>query len=139
MKITGMEVTPITLEWKQIVLESFGALGKREDDVIIEIFTDEGISGVGEAMTLGPFYSKESQGTVIAILTEQIASQALLGEDPFNVDLIHHKMNKLVSGHSIAKTAVDIALHDIMGKALNIPVHRLIGGVITLLILLHLE
>lgn len=132
-----MEVTPITLEWRQVVLESFGAVGKREDDVIIEIFTDEGISGVGEAMTLGPLYSKESQGTVMAILTEHIAPQVLVGEDPFNIDLIHHKMNNTVSEHSIAKTAVDLALHDIMGKALNVPVHRLIGGTHTDKIALH--
>ena len=128
MKIVAVEVTPITFEWREVVLESFGAVGQREDDVVVEIITDEGISGLGEAMTLGPLYSKESQGTVMAILTEHIAPRALLGEDPFNIDLIYHKMNKLVSEHSIAKTAVDVALHDIMGKALNVPVHRLIGG-----------
>ena len=38
MKIVGMEITPITLEWKKTIGESFGEVGKREDDVIIEIF-----------------------------------------------------------------------------------------------------
>ena len=128
MKIVGVEVTPITFEWREVVLESFGTVGQREDDVVVEIITDEGISGLGEAMTLGPLYSKESQGTVTAILTEHIAPRVLLGEDLFNIDLIYHKMNKVVSEHSIAKTAIDVALHDIMGKALNVPVHRLIGG-----------
>ena len=68
MKIVGMEITPITLEWKKTIGESFGEVGKREDDVIIQIFTDEGFYGVGEAMTLGPFYGRESQGTVMALL-----------------------------------------------------------------------
>ncbi|MFC2012342.1 mandelate racemase/muconate lactonizing enzyme family protein [Chloroflexota bacterium] len=137
MKIVGIELTPITIEWEKPVLVSFGFHGKGEPDLIVEIFTDDGISGVGEAMTLGPLYSRESQGTVMAILTEQIAPQVLLGEDPFNIDLIHHKMNRVVSEHSIAKTAVDVALHDIMGKALNIPVYKLIGGSHTDKLALH--
>jgi L-alanine-DL-glutamate epimerase-like enolase superfamily enzyme len=58
MKIIGIEVTPITLEWKKVIGESFGQVGKREDDVVVQIFTDDGFYGLGEAMTLGPFYSK---------------------------------------------------------------------------------
>lgn len=131
MKIVGMEFTPITLEFRRINQEAFGAVGKREDDVIVQIFTDDGVSGLGEAMTLGPYYSKESQGTIMALLTEQIGPQVLLGEDPFNIDLIHHKMNKAVSGNSVAKTAIDFALHDVVAKALKIPVYKLIGGAYT--------
>ncbi len=137
MKIVGVEVTPITFQWREVVQESFGAVGAREDDVIVEILTDQGIAGIGEAMTLGPLYSKESQGTVVAVITEHLAPRGLLGEDPFNIDLIYHKMNKLVSEHSIAKTAIDVALHDIMGKKLNVPVHRLIGGAYTDKLALH--
>jgi L-alanine-DL-glutamate epimerase-like enolase superfamily enzyme len=137
MKITGIVVTPITLEWKKVVGESFGTVGKREDDVIVQIFTDDGLYGLGEAMTLGPFYSRESQGTVMTLLTEHIAPNVLLGEDPYNIDLIHYKMNRLVSEHSIAKTAVDVALHDIVGKALGVPVYKLIGGTYTDKLPLH--
>ena len=128
MKILGIEVTPITLEWRKTIDESFGQVGKREDDVIVQIFVDNGFYGLGEAMTLGPFYSKESQGTVMALLTGHVGSQILLGENPFNIDLIHHKMSRLISENSIAKTAVDVALHDIVGKTLSIPVYKLLGG-----------
>ncbi len=128
MKLMGMEITPITLEWKKTIGESFGEVGKREDDVIIQIFTDDGTYGLGEGMTLGPFYGKESQGTVMALLAEHFWPKVLKDEDPFNVDLIHYKMDKTVSEGSFAKTAVDIALHDIIGKSLGIPVCKLIGG-----------
>jgi L-alanine-DL-glutamate epimerase-like enolase superfamily enzyme len=137
MKIVGMEITPITLEWKKIIGESFGAVGKREDDVIIQIFTDNGLYGLGEAMTLGPYYGRESQGTVMALLAEHFWSKVLFEEDPFNIDLIHFKMDKTVSENSFAKTAVDVALHDIVGKSLNIPVSKLIGGAYTDKIALH--
>ena len=137
MKIVGMEITPITLEWKKTIGESFGVVGKREDDVIIQIFTDNGLNGLGEAMTLGPYYGRESQGTVMSILAEHFWPKVLLDEDPFNIDLIHYKMDKTVSENSFAKTAADLALHDIVGKALNIPVCKLIGGSYTDKIALH--
>jgi len=137
MKIIGMEVTPITLEWKKTIGESFGEVGKREDDVIVQIFADNGLYGLGEAMTLGPFYGRESQGTVMALLAEHFWPKVLQDEDPFNIDLIHYKMDKTVSEGSFAKTAVDVALHDIVAKALNIPVCKLIGGSYTDKIALH--
>ncbi len=137
MKIVGMEITPITLEWKKTIGESFGEVGKREDDVIIQIFTDNGISGLGEGMTLGPYYGRESQGTVMALLAEHFWPKVLLDEDPFNIDLIHYKMDKTVSENSFAKTAIDLALHDIVGKALSIPVCKLIGGSYTDQLALH--
>ena len=52
----------------------------------------------------------------------------LEGENPFNVDLIHKKMDEAVLRNPVAKSAVDFALYDIMGKALNVPVCQLIGG-----------
>jgi len=137
MKIKGMRITPITLEWKKTIGESFGEVGKREDDVIVEIFTDNGIYGLGEAMTLGPFYGRESQGTITALLVEHIFPKVLLDEDPFNIDLIHHKMDRTVSENSFAKTAVDVALHDLVAKSLNIPVCKLIGGSYTDRLALH--
>ena len=137
MKIVGMEITPITLEWKKTIGESFGEVGKREDDVIVQIFTDDGLSGLGEGMTLGPYYGRESQGTVTALLAEHFWSKVLLDEDPFNIDLIHYKMDRAVSENSFAKTAIDLALHDIVGKALGIPVCKLIGGSYTDQLALH--
>ncbi|NLI12188.1 mandelate racemase/muconate lactonizing enzyme family protein [Pelotomaculum propionicicum] len=128
MKIIGLRIYPLTLKFGYIIHESFGAVGKEEKNVLLQIFTDEGIYGLGEAITLGPFYSSESQGTVIDMITNYFFPKALLGEDPFNIDKIVYKMDKAVTGHSIAKTCVDMALHDIMGKALNVPLYRLIGG-----------
>lgn len=128
MKIAGVEIIPLTFEWRRVIEESFGTVGKREFDVVVKIVTDEGVSGLGEAMTLGPFYSGESQGTVAAIIAEEFTPRILLGEDPFNVDKIHFLMDRFCSGHSIAKTAVDEALYDIMGKALGVPLYRLLGG-----------
>ena len=128
MKIIGIELIPLTISFGQVIEESFGTVGKREDDVVIKMYTDEGVIGLGEGNTLGPFYSGESQGTVIDTIANHLFPKVLEGENPFNVDIIHNKMDKVVYGNSVAKSAIDFALHDIMAKSLNIPVYQLLGG-----------
>lgn len=128
MKIIGMELFPLTMFFKKVIEESFGPVGKKEDDVIIRLHTDAGITGLGEGSTLGPFYSGESQGTVIDVLCNHLFPKVLNGENPFNLDIIHRKMEQMVYGNSVAKSAVDFALHDIIAKALQIPLYQLLGG-----------
>jgi len=53
---------------------------------------------------------------------------ALIGEDPFKIRLIHAKMNEAISGNLSIKGAFDMAMYDIMGKKLGVPVYDLIGG-----------
>lgn len=88
-------------------LTTCGTVGKREDNVIVRIHTDEGISGLGEGCTLGPFYCGESQETVMGIIAHHLYPKVLEGEDPFNIDPIYFKMNKIVYGNSVTKAAVD--------------------------------
>jgi len=128
MKIIGIEIFPLTIRFQTVIEESFGTVGLREDDVVIKMYTDEGISGLGEASTLGPFYSGESQGTVIDIIANHLFPKVLVGENPFNLDLIHRKMDKVVYANTVAKSAIDFALYDIMAKSLGLPVYQLLGG-----------
>ncbi len=129
MKIIGMEIFPITISFKKVIAESMGAVGKKEYDTIIRVYTDEGVSGLGEAMTvIGPSYQRESQGTVIEILAKYLFPGALEGQSPFNVDVIHQRMDKVAYDNTVAKSAVDISLYDIIGKVLGVPVYQLLGG-----------
>ncbi|MEA3377454.1 MAG: enolase C-terminal domain-like protein, partial [Chloroflexota bacterium] len=52
----------------------------------------------------------------------------LIGKDPFDIERIHEEMDQLVPGNGCAKAGVDVALHDLMGKALGVPVYDLLGG-----------
>ena len=131
MKITGIELIPLTMFFKGIIKESFGTVGLREDDVVIKLHTDEGITGLGEGATLGPFYSGESQETVMGIIAHHLFPKVLEGKDPFDIDSIHHQMEKMVYRNTVAKAAIDFAIHDIMGKTLNVPLYKLIGGKFT--------
>jgi L-alanine-DL-glutamate epimerase-like enolase superfamily enzyme len=52
----------------------------------------------------------------------------LIGEDPLDIERLIAKMDVLVRGHSYAKAAVDMALHDLLGKAAGLPLYRVLGG-----------
>jgi L-alanine-DL-glutamate epimerase-like enolase superfamily enzyme len=64
----------------------------------------------------------------MAVIAHYLFPKVLEGENPFNIDLIHIKMDAAVIGNTVAKSAIDFALYDIMGKSLNVPVYQLIGG-----------
>ena len=128
MKIVGIKLYPLTLRFKQVFEESFGTVGAAEKNVLVQIFTDEGIYGLGEAISLGPWYSVESQGSIMFLIKEYIGPGVLMGEDPFNIDKIWNGMDRVATNNTVAKSAVDFALYDIMGKALGVPVYKLIGG-----------
>ncbi len=55
MKITGVEVFPLTISFKKVIEESFGTVGKREDDVVIKLYTDEGVTVWAKAAPSAPF------------------------------------------------------------------------------------
>jgi L-alanine-DL-glutamate epimerase-like enolase superfamily enzyme len=78
--------------------------------------------GIGEAAPSA--YYGESAETVIRCL-EEVKGQ--LGDDPFELESVLSNLDKNVSGNFSAKAAVDMALHDLVAKKLNLPVHRLLG------------
>jgi L-alanine-DL-glutamate epimerase-like enolase superfamily enzyme len=53
---------------------------------------------------------------------------AVLGEDPFDIERIHQKMEAVIGQNLVAKCGIDLALWDAMGKSLDMPVYKLLGG-----------
>ena len=98
------------------------------DSTILEIITNEGISGFGEICPLGPSYLPSySEGARIGI---QKLSKILIGKDPSNINEINFCMDSNLKGHPYVKSAIDIACWDILGKKLNVPVFNLLGGLL---------
>jgi muconate cycloisomerase len=91
--------------------------------VVVKVFADE-IVGYGE---IGPWYEESTQqGGLLAI--RRFLAARISGLDPFNLARLHREMDFALRGHFYAKAVVDIAVHDLVGKALNVPVHQLLGG-----------
>ncbi len=127
MKITKVECIPVSLPFAKPMVMSGGAVTKA-DAVLLKIHTDEGITGIAETGDTSLWYMGESQDSIMFNLTQVFAPQILLGEDPFNIETIVAKMDKATRANNHSKAVVDYALHDLMGKALGVPVYKLIGG-----------
>lgn len=98
---------------------------KARNWLFVKIFTDEGIYGVGEA----------SGWPRVVETAIQDLSTILIGEDPFAIEKLWQKMLIAMMGHGMtgivgggAMTGIEMALWDIKGKALNVPVYELLGG-----------
>ena len=94
----------------------------------LKIHTDEGIIGIADSGGTSEWYSGETQESIMALIKNYYAPKALLGEDPFNIEKIMAKLDKIAKNNNQSKAVVDYALHDIMGKKLGVPVYKLLGG-----------
>ncbi len=100
---------------------------------IVELSTDDGIVGWGEAPAGGTWggahmrYYGETPETVQHIVIDHL-QPVLIGQDPADIAVIHAHMDKVIKGHPYAKAAIDIACYDAAGKALGVPVATLLGG-----------
>lgn len=96
------------------------------DYPFVRVFTDEGLTGIGECFRRQP--------TVVKALVEDLLTPALLGKDPTDTEPRFKDMQKAGSGLEMggavwsAIAGLDIALWDIKGKALGQPIWKLLGG-----------
>lgn len=95
---------------------------------IVEVETDQGITGWGECF--GPGNVAVANKTIV----EKVIQPMILGMDPLDRDVIWHKVYNLLRDHGQkgmplqSLSGVDIALWDIAGKLAGQPIHKLIGG-----------
>jgi L-Ala-D/L-Glu epimerase len=92
--------------------------------VLVMIDTDEGITGIGESQVDIGFFGHTLED-VVAALNDYLGPQ-LVGHDPFDREYLMSLID--FRGHSCAKAGLDLALHDLIGKALGVPVSLLLGG-----------
>jgi len=127
VKITDVEAIVL----RQAVVNE-GIADGSQDDLVVRIHTDEGITGIGEV---------DSSPELVQALVQAPSSHAvavslrdvLIGEDPLDVERLWHKMyrgliyfgRRGIAIHAIS--GLDIALWDIKGKALGKPVFELLG------------
>ncbi|EBA04987.1 mandelate racemase/muconate lactonizing enzyme family protein [Rhodobacteraceae bacterium HTCC2150] len=95
---------------------------------LVEVITDEGITGWGECF--GPGNVARANKTIV----EKVIQPMVLGMNPIERDVIWHKVYNLLRDHGQkgmpmqSLSGVDIALWDIAGKVANLPIHAMLGG-----------
>lgn len=125
MKI--IDVTLTLFAWANIPATSYGAhTGRFSGDSklgLLTLSTDEGITG--HAFLGSAFYAADMDGASLIRYLKPL----LLGQNPLDRERLHKAMFKRVRTTTVrAIGAVDIALWDIAGKAVNLPIHSLLGS-----------
>jgi muconate cycloisomerase len=131
VKITSVETIAVSLPLRRPHVSAVQA--RERIFIIVRVHTDSGLVGLGEATVLkewgGPHmtYYGESHKTV-ALVIEAYLAPAVVGADPLQREALHQTMNRTIKGYPYAKAALDIACHDLAGKALGVPACVLLGG-----------
>src|SRR5436305_6808118 len=127
MKTTRVEPIPVSVPLKQ-VMTARTAHGEHATSpyVIVKVHTDEGLVGLGEA-TISGLWSGEMQAGTVAAISEYIAPQ-LVGRDPRDITTCRRAMDFIIKLNPFTKSAVEMGLWDIAGKAAGVPVYQLLGG-----------
>lgn len=121
MQITDLKVTSVTVPMEAPLRWSMGVeTGTTRG--IIEVHTDEGIIGIGE--TYG--------GNAIEHAIET-ARPFVIGLDPLETGVLMHRLNVFCISYetavpAVVRAGIEMACLDVAGKALNVPIHKLLGG-----------
>lgn len=127
MKITRIEAIPICVPlkkgWTAKTAHGEHAVSPY---VLVKVHTDVGLVGLGEA-TISGLWSGETQAGSVAAINDYITPQ-LLGKDPRDITAARRAMDYIIKLNPFTKAAVEMALWDISGKAVGLPIYRLLGG-----------
>lgn len=135
MRITDVAVITLSFPLEKTVTTSFGVMPSRTN-VLVRVDTDEGISGIGESWTNFPHWGAEERKITI----EKGIRPLILDENPLQISYLWDKMYRSLMNSGAGRqwgargplmqaiSGVDIALWDILGKKLGVPVYQLLGG-----------
>jgi len=96
--------------------------------LVVRIYSANGLIGVGEATTPGgPWWAGEAIET-IKVMVDNYFTPCLLGQDALNISQLMLELDKVAAHNNFAKAALEMALFDLKGRALDVPVYQLLGG-----------
>ncbi|MBN2875044.1 MAG: dipeptide epimerase [Spirochaetales bacterium] len=96
------------------------------EDVIVELHTDTGAVGYGEAPPTGVI-TGDTTGAIVGAITDHLAP-AVVGLDVANLEEIMARIDASIVHNTSARAAIDIAVYDLYGQLYGAPLYRLWGG-----------
>ncbi|TGR73871.1 mandelate racemase, partial [Mesorhizobium sp. M2D.F.Ca.ET.223.01.1.1] len=99
------------------------------DSTLVEIVTDDGLTGWGETCPIGPVYQPHHALGARAAIAE--IAPGLIGSEIASIRLLARQMDERLNGHGYAKAVFDMAFLDLLGQKLGVPVSTLLGGALT--------
>ena len=125
MKITDVRIGKISVPLRVPFKTALRTVNSVED-VIVEIHTDTGAVGYGEAPPTGAV-TGDTTGAIIGALKDHII-KTIAGRDVDEFEDLLQAVQKCVVKNTSAKAAVDMALWDLYGQLYKIPVYKMMGG-----------
>jgi muconate cycloisomerase len=127
LKIVSVAAYPISrVVRSEFAIVSAAGSQPKSRFALIEVKSDQGISGYGEASVV-PVWSGESQESAIHAISNVLAP-VIIGKDPRHISACLEAMGRALIGNPFTKAAVEMALFDLVGKALGVNATVLLGG-----------
>jgi muconate cycloisomerase len=123
MQISAIEPFAVGLPMKKPVIMA-GEEVRRADNVLVRVLTADRAAGWGEAAS-APVMTGETLESIVTAVC--YLASVLRGRDPRDIDGALAAMDGRMYGNHGAKAAIEIALHDLAGRAAGLPVHALLG------------
>jgi L-alanine-DL-glutamate epimerase-like enolase superfamily enzyme len=124
MKITQVEAIPFAIPYRKPLVFASGEV-RAAEHVLVRVHTDDGVVGVAEAPPR-PFTYGETQAGVVAVIEKLFAPQ-VEGLDLLEREVLAARLARTV-GNPVAKSSIDMAVWDALGKTLGLQVTELLGG-----------
>ena len=133
MKIAGVDVFLLNFPVKAVFVLAGGVAatpGSPSPRVLVKVTIDDGVAGWGEA-TPTPRWTYETAETIVSTLKKYLAP-AVIGLEAWDLDGVHCAMERAINpgvtmGSPLAKSALDVALHDALARRRGIPLCELLG------------
>ena len=125
MKITEVRLGRISVPLRVPFKTALRSVNSVED-VIVELHTDTGAVGYGEAPPTGAI-TGDTTGAIVGAIQDHIA-KSILGRDVDEFEDVLQLVQGCIVKNTSAKAAVDMALWDLYGQLYKIPVYKLMGG-----------
>ena len=138
-EIERVELTPVHVPFKEPIIKAMSegegglgfALGAEEswpggDFVICKLISKNGCEGLGEVFVWLPETGVSPYQVIDAVKNSLV--NYVIGENPFNIEKIIHRMDLNLARNEVAKGLIDMACYDLIGQISNLPACYFMGG-----------
>jgi o-succinylbenzoate synthase len=125
VQIVKAEAIPIRIPLKKPFTIAVGSL-THSNHVLVRLLDDQGREGWGETSTFLEVYGYDQKAVYEALARHLLP--AVIGMDPGDMAAINQRMDMVMPHNLMAKAGVDLAAHDLLAQAADLPIHALIGG-----------
>ena len=125
MKITRISLWNVELTSHETYYMASGKTCASVTSVVVRLDTDEGHCGWGEVCPIPHYLPAYPEGVQPAV---EEMTPLILGADPVGPEALMDRLERHLKGHPYAKSAIDLALWDLTGKAAGVPLYALLGG-----------